>query len=152
MDIVNHYSELSFEPTDYFAFSASEDKIFFDNNELSTQSNESRLALLHEVSHALLGHFTYSSDFELLIMEAQAWHKTKELCEYFDVVVDNSYIQDCIDSYDHWLTARSTCPNCQNLCLNSKQPDSYSCFVCSCAWHASSDRFSRVSLTIKESA
>lgn len=150
MDIVKHYSELSFEPTDYFAFSASEDKIFFDHVELSTDSNESRLALLHEVSHALLGHFTYASDFELLIMEAQAWHKTKELCERFEVAVDTAYIQDCIDSYDHWLTARSTCPTCHNLCLSNGQPDSYKCFVCGCKWQASSDRFSRVSLTIQE--
>lgn len=148
MDIMRHYNELKFEPIDYFAFSASEDVVYYDHVELASDSNEARLALLHEISHALLGHFTYSSDFELMIMEAEAWHKTKQLCDSFGVQLDEAYIEDCIHSYDHWLTTRSTCPNCKNFCLSSKQPDTYRCFVCGCKWQTTSDRFSRVEQSI----
>ncbi len=147
MDIVAHYNELIFEPSDYFAFSASEECIYFDEAELA--HNHGRLALLHEVSHALLGHFTYASDFELLVMEAQAWHKTAELCEAFDVSVDHTYINACIDSYDAWLCDRSTCPRCNNLCLATRQnQDRYRCFSCGCRWQATSNRFDKVGITV----
>jgi hypothetical protein len=35
-------------------------------------------ALLHEAAHALLGHTTYNSDFELLMLEVDAWEKAKD--------------------------------------------------------------------------
>ena len=147
MDIIGHYNNLVFEPVGHFAFSSSDDVIYYDHVQLKRETNEARLALLHEVSHALLGHFTYASDFELLVMEAEAWHKTMQLCDDFGVRVDQAYIEDCISTYDAWLTARSTCPACQNLCLSSKQPDIYTCFACGAKWLASSDRFNRVEQT-----
>ncbi len=146
MDIIASYAKYTFVPSGYFAFDASEETIHYDEAEI--QSNKGKLSLLHEVSHAELGHFTFSNDFELLIMEAQAWHLTKRLCNRFDVPVDDAYIQECINSYDHWLSTRSSCPHCYNFCLPTKDPHTFRCFLCGCSWQASANPHEAITLTV----
>ncbi len=146
MDIIAAYPGYDFIDSGYFGFDASEDIIHYSSDELS--SNEGRLSLLHEISHALLGHFNFLNDFELLIMETQAWHLTKKLCLKFGVGINDAYIEACIATYDHWLSSRSCCPQCGNFCLPTKQSSVFRCFLCNCAWEASANPHEAVRLTV----
>jgi hypothetical protein len=96
------------------------------------------LALLHEISHAKLQHFHYRFDFELFVMEARAWHLTRNLAKKHRVRVDEAYIEDCIDSYDNWLTKRATCPKCSTFNIQ-KAPNQFVCYSCTTCWQVSED-------------
>ena len=116
MDIITAYTpELEFVAGGYFAYNAADEVVYFIEDHLDME--QGRLALLHEVSHALLGHFHYGSDYELLFMEVLAWHKTKNLAPRFGLELDDLFVRECINSYDRWLTDRASCPDCNNLCL-----------------------------------
>ncbi len=99
-------------------------------------------SLLHELAHALLGHKSYGTDLELLLLEVAAWNKAKLLAEAYDIQIDDNHIQDCIDTYRDWLYQRSTCPLCSNTSL---QQDSvtYRCFNCNTSWTVTASRFCR---------
>jgi len=98
--------------------------------------------VLHELAHALLGHVNYSSDFELLKMEALAWELAAKLGRKYKIRIDDDHIQNCLDTYRDWLHARSTCPACG---VHSVQKDAshYECFNCHRTWSVSHDRFVR---------
>lgn len=70
------------------------------------------LLLLHEVSHALLGHQSYAQDLERVKMENAAWEKAKELALHYKVEIDEDLIQDELDTYRNWLHQKSRCPDC----------------------------------------
>lgn len=70
------------------------------------------LLLLHEVSHALLGHRDYSRDIDRVKMESEAWEKAKELANHYGVETDENLIQDELDTYREWLHKKSCCPKC----------------------------------------
>lgn len=71
-----------------------------------------KLLLLHELSHALLGHKSYSRDIDRVKMESEAWEKAKELASHYGVEVDENLIQDELDTYREWLHQKSRCPRC----------------------------------------
>lgn len=106
--------------------------------------------LLHEASHALLGHTNYTHDLDLLLLEVAAWEKAKELGPRFNLSIDNDYIQTCLDTYRDWLHSRSTCPTCHTVSLQSA-PQEYQCHNCSTIWHVSASRFCRPYRRIKKS-
>lgn len=145
MEIIAHFEQFVYLPGSRFAFDSSCDVINYVQAELA--SNAGKLALLHETSHALLGHFHFSSDLELFMMELSAWRQTAKLARQFDIQLDQAYIEDCIDSYDHWLEQRSTCPTCGNFCL-SDRAHHYHCFICATEWDIATDRDSAVIQTI----
>lgn len=99
-------------------------------------------SLLHEVGHALLGHQRYTSDFELVEMEAAAWQKAQEVGKIYNIVIDADHVQDCLDSYRDWLHQRSACPQCEARSLQQENGE-YRCFNCSTEWHVSTSRFCR---------
>lgn len=99
-------------------------------------------SLLHEVGHALLDHSTYTSDFELLQMEAAAWEEARKLAHTYGYDIDPDHIQDCLDTYRDWLHRRSTCPACGNRSLQ-ENARTYACFNCSTKWNVSASRFCR---------
>lgn len=105
-------------------------------------TDRGRWALLHEASHAVLGHTSYESDFELLAMEVAAWEKAKILARNLGLTIDQDHIQDCLDTYRDWLHRRSTCPTCGSVSL---QQDSrtYHCHNCLATWHVTAERFCR---------
>lgn len=70
------------------------------------------LLLLHELSHAILGHRSFRMDVERLKMESAAWEKAAELAECYGVIVDEDLIQDELDTYRDWLHTKSRCPKC----------------------------------------
>ena len=70
------------------------------------------LLVLHEVSHALLGHRDFNEDLERVKMENAAWEKAKELAFEYDIEVNEDLIQDELDTYRDWLHQKSRCPKC----------------------------------------
>ena len=70
------------------------------------------LLLLHEVSHAVLGHHSFDTDVSRLKMEAEAWEKAKELAHKYKIAINEDVIQDELDTYRNWLHQKSRCPIC----------------------------------------
>lgn len=134
MDIIKYFQELTFLPAGYFSYNSVSDIINYDPKQLKT--NLGRLSLLHETSHALLGHLNYNYDLELLILEVKAWAKARELVHQFNISIDENYIEECLDSYDYWVSARATCPNCSTFCLQTEK-NLFRCFVCGIRWRVS---------------
>lgn len=99
-------------------------------------------SLLHEVAHGVLGHRTYESDLELVILEAAAWQKAKAIAKNYAILIDEDHIQDCVDTYRDWLHKRSRCPVCANHSLQAS-PSQYKCHNCGAVWQVSSARFCR---------
>lgn len=98
--------------------------------------------LLHEMSHALLHHDNYQTDFELLKLEAQAWELAAEIGQKYAISIDPEHIQNCLDTYRDWLHKRSECPKCGTHSLQ-QNATTYSCFNCQHQWQVSSGRFVR---------
>lgn len=98
--------------------------------------------VLHELAHALLGHHTYQSDFELVNMESKAWEMAAGIGRKYGVKLSSEHIQNCLDTYRDWLYRRSTCPTCQSRALQPR-PGVYRCFNCQTTWKVSTKRFSR---------
>lgn len=137
MEIIAHFPQFTFLPAGYFAYDAAREIINYDQSRL--RQNCGRLCLLHETAHALLGHVDYTSDIELFMMELAAWRKTSEIARQFAITLDQEYITDCLKSYERWLIARGTCPDCGNFCLNAAE-HRFHCFVCGCDWSVNSGR------------
>lgn len=109
---------------------------------LSTDTDEDRWGILHELGHALLDHKAYTLDVELLRMEMAAWSKAEALSNAYSLPIDQDYIQDCLDSYRDWLERRSLCPTCRSHGLQ-EDTRTYRCYNCRSSWHVSNSRFCR---------
>lgn len=136
----NHGAEsLLFSPADTYYWSPKEKTVFYQTND---QSEIGLWTLLHETCHGLLGHINYTSDFELIGLEVDAWDKAVELGKQMELKIDNEHIQDCLDSYRDWQYKRSLCPHCE---LGGVQisPTTYMCLFCDNDWHVSTARFCR---------
>jgi len=130
------YPNLSFIQGDSFYWSPRKNLIHYRHID---DSPESIWPLLHEVGHAQLGHRQYSSDFELLSLEIEAWKQAKLLAKKYSNEIDENHIQDCLDTYRDWLYKRSTCPLCTCSALQI-DTDRYSCFNCNNEWQVSESR------------
>jgi hypothetical protein len=134
------FPELSFVSSTTFYWSPKERVVYYadtaQNKTIATWS------LLHELSHALLGHNTYSSDFELVALESAAWKRAVEIAPNYGVTIAEEHIQDCLDTYRDWLHKRSTCPTCSTHSLQTDS-DTYNCINCGTKWHVTSSRFCR---------
>lgn len=80
----------------------------------------SGLLLLHELSHAILGHKTFKLDVERLRMESEAWDKARELADRYKIKINEDLIQDELDTYRDWLHTRSKCKKCGLTCYQTK--------------------------------
>lgn len=134
------YPNIAFAEGDSFFWSPSDSTVTYAPS--STRPEVAAWSLLHEVSHGILGHTGYDSDFQLIQLEAEAWSHAKKLGKQFGISIDSEHIQDCLDTYRDWLHRRSTCPTCSMV---STQQDSrtYKCFNCKTSWHVSNSRFCR---------
>ncbi len=133
------YSQFKFVPGTQEHWSPRNSTITYCESE---PAEEFRYGLLHELAHALLGHDTYSSDFELLKLEVEAWDLAAKIGKKYGIKLDNDHIQDCLDTYRDWLHRRSKCPAC-GMHVLQKDSNSYQCFNCGTAWQVSSRRFAR---------
>lgn len=97
------------------------------------EAEHPELLLLHELGHYLIGETDYSTDIELLEIEAKAWAKARELCNNYQLEYDDGFAEDHIDSYRDYLHFASLCNNCQ---LAGYQDDSgnYHCALCGATW------------------
>lgn len=134
------YSELAFKEASEFYWSPREKTVYYANK--SDHQTRWAWTLLHEVSHGLLEHKTFTSDFELLQLELAAWVKAKTLATKYSIEIDEEHIEDCLDTYRDWLHKRSLCPKCAVKSLQ-KAPGLYSCLNCSTEWRVSSNRLCR---------
>lgn len=135
------FPALNFEKGQKFTWSPKTASIIY-NPDTSKEDIVATWSLLHEAGHALLAHKTYTSDFELLKMEVEAWSKAKELAAAYNITIDTDHIEDCLDTYRDWLYARSTCPTCT---VSSIQIENrlYKCFNCGTKWRVSQSRHCR---------
>lgn len=131
---------VSFQEGDTFFWSPQTLTIAYSDVKLET--DQGKWSLLHEVAHATLNHKSYDSDFGLLKLEVEAWDKAKKLGKDLKIVMDEEYIQDCLDTYRDWLHRRSTCPTCGNVGLQLI-PTEYHCHNCLSQWTVSESRFCR---------
>lgn len=128
------------EQGDAFYWSPSKQIITY--NKVGVDEETGKWALLHEASHAILKHSNYGSDLGLLKLEVSAWEHAKKLAGDLDIHIDENHIQDCLDTYRDWLHRRSTCPNCQVVCIQ-QSPTTYRCHNCLTTWTVSASRFCR---------
>ncbi len=138
-DVSADFPELSFAKSGDFKWDPKSQQVHY--KELASKADS--WSFFHEVGHALLGHRTYSSDFELLKMEVLAWQKAKSLAKQYGLSIKQDHIEKCIDSYRDWLHARSKCRKCEQSGLE-KTPGIYSCFNCDFTWKVTPAKFCRV--------
>ncbi len=98
--------------------------------------------LIHEVGHALLGHNSYDSDLELLMLESAAWAKAKEIAQELGVALTDDEAEDSLDTYRAWLHKRSLCPTCDQIGIQTNLTR-YACINCPSTWIVSKSRFCR---------
>ena len=130
---------IAFAAASRFYWSPKAQVVYYDPNKLDAPA---QWALLHELSHGLLGHTNYKTDFELLQLEAAAWAKAKLLAKSYTIKIDEEHLQDCLDTYREWLHARSTCPACTEHGLQRDSRE-YTCINCGNEWLVSASRFCR---------
>ncbi len=130
---------ITFEPAKSYYWSPKNQTVYYQEGD-STEVGQ--WTLLHEVSHGLLQHTTYESDYELVLLELQAWDHAKKISKKFKIKIDEDHVQDCLDSYRDWQYKRSLCPDCD---LGGVQIDqkTYSCLFCRGKWQVSEARFCR---------
>jgi hypothetical protein len=134
------YPGITFIPGDTFFWSPKKRSVTYAGG--STQPDISKWSLLHEVSHGILGHETYSSDFELMQLEVEAWQYARKLGRKYGIRIDLEHVQDCLDTYRDWLHGRASCPTCGTV-STQKNESTYECFNCRTTWHVSTSRFCR---------
>ena len=85
------------------------------------------------VSSAVAVINTLVSDIELIEIESRAWAKAKELCATYDVIWDEDYAENHLDSYRDWLHVTSLCHIC-NLAGYQDDAGLYHCPLCGASW------------------
>lgn len=128
------YPVLLFEPSSNFRWLPSQKIIFYDD------ASHDSASLLHELSHALLEHNSYSRDIHLIKMESAAWEYAKTiLAPKYQIIISNDIIQESLDTYRDWLHARSTCPRCRAIGIQ-RSMNQYSCLACGALWRVNNAR------------
>ncbi len=134
------YPEIKFKKGDYFYWSPKDNTVTYTPQSISPDI--AKWSLLHEVSHGILKHTSYNSDFELVKLEVAAWQQAGLLGKKFSIAISQDHVEDCLDTYRDWLHRRSSCPKCTNVSLQTKI-DTYRCFNCNSSWNVSNSRFCR---------
>ena len=128
------FPDLQFQASDEFRWSPLSHMVIFD------KTSNDKASLLHELSHALLGHDDYLKDIELIAMERDAWEYAQEkLCDKYAVTLSEEDIEDALDTYRDWIHARSTCPECVSTGIQTKKY-AYRCIACDSLWKVNDAR------------
>ena len=105
-----------------------------DSRTIFYSNDVSPAELLHELAHALLDHKKYRRDVELIKIERDAWdHATYYLAPMYTIAINQEMVEIAMDSYRDWLHARSTCPSCNAIGVQSSH-HMYRCLACQTAW------------------
>lgn len=139
--ILKDFPSITFQPGPRFVWSPKDQTVYYEKDRIDSEIG--RMTLLHELSHALLDHASYKSDLQLMKLEVEAWQKARELAKKYQITPDDSYIDECLESYRNWLYKRSMCPRCLANCL---QDDSgiYHCHICGNQWSVPSSQLCKV--------
>jgi hypothetical protein len=140
---------IGFVCSDSFYWSPPDKSVYYVPS--STQPEVATWSLLHEVSHGILGHSYYQSDFQLIELELEAWEKARKLGKKYGIHIDSEHVQDCLDTYRDWLYRRSSCPICNTVSVQSSH-NTYTCFNCQTTWGVSNSRFCRPYRRVKKPA
>lgn len=135
------FPQLTFSPGQSYYWCPATREIFYKN--IAEVRRSDKWALLHEVSHALLEHTAYKTDWELLNLEVAAWDKAQVLAHDYRLSISGDYIQDCLDTYRDWLYRRCVCPRCGTQNLQQDDGSCYQCYNCHTEWRVSASRFTR---------
>ena len=133
-NILADYPQYTFIKGDQFRWSPTQEALYY--TQLTDMTDV--WSMLHELGHAELNHTDYSADVALVQAEALAWQAAQQIAVRYDVVININYIEDHLDTYREWLHARSTCPECGQNGLQTK--NTYSCINCRCLWRANEAR------------
>lgn len=109
------------------------------SNTIRYDPREEPAHLLHELSHALLEHAAYQRDITLLEMERDAWEHAKKQAINYNFSINETLIQDALDTYRDWLHSRSICPDCSATGIQTKKYQ-YKCFACGATWKVNDAR------------
>lgn len=137
--LASDFPDISFTASDKFYWSPKNNTVYYD---VQKNDKAAKWALLHELSHGILQHKTYKTDFELLQLEVAAWHKAKQLAATYTMDISEDHLQDCLDTYRDWLYARSKCPACGEHGLQDAS-NTYECINCQAQWKVTAERFCR---------
>lgn len=140
LELKKRFSQFSFEKHEIFHWSPRTNTVYYNTEELNSEAGI--FQLLHEVSHALCGHTSYTSGIQLVKIEAEAWQKAKELAQDYGLKIPQKQIERCLDSYRDWLHLRSTCPECGTIALETAS-NHYKCFNCLQKWSVPVNQRSR---------
>lgn len=121
------YPNISFVASDTYAWVPTTRTIHYNGK------NTDKSQLLHELSHGILNHDTYSFDIELLTLEREAWDKAKDIAQHYGITLAEEDAENHLDSYREWLHARATCPACSATGFQTKKT-LYSCPACHASW------------------
>ncbi len=141
-ELVRDFPDVHFAKSEQFYWSPKNQTVYYADDQ--SKDIQNLWTLLHETAHSILKHTNFKSDFHLVKLEMEAWQKTEQLAQKYQITIpDSEYIQDCIDTYRNWRHQRSQCPSCQNcgIQINSK---TYHCVKCRQNWEVSGQRFCRV--------
>jgi hypothetical protein len=128
------FKQFTFVASDQFRWQPVDQTIFYD------QSSSDQEALLHELSHALLGHSYYARDIQLIDLERDAWsHASTVLSMPYNVAITDETVQSSLDTYRDWLHARSICPTCNAVGMQTKIRE-YKCIACGGLWRVNEAR------------
>lgn len=130
------FPEVTLTEADDFYWSPGIKTVYF----VSSASKRGAETLLHEMSHAVLGHTQFRHDIDLLKVERQAWDYAREtLGPRYEVEIDAEMIETMIDTYRDWLHARSTCPHCTMTGVQTADA-TYLCLGCNHRWRVNDAR------------
>ncbi len=138
--LIVEYPEINFSEGDHFYWSPKTVTITYS---YAPEHDMKDVTLLHELAHALLSHASFTTDFELLLMEVAAWDKALLIGKLYAIDIPEDHIQKCLDTYRDWLHLRSTCPACTCNGLQNKQSREYKCPNCTATWSVSASRLCR---------
>ena len=114
-----YFPNFSFKPGRKFLFRPKKSIFYLEDNE------NFRLLLLHELSHALLGHFSYETSLERIKIERDAWGKTRSLCKTYGVPFSEEFAETELNSYRDWLHQKTLCKTCGLTCLEINSESLY---------------------------
>lgn len=146
-ELANNFIERLGKDYPHFSFKPGRQDHWSPRNKTITYNLDSEgqklfYGILHELAHAELNHSTYSSDFELIKLETEAWNLAAKIGQEYGVIISEDHIQNCLDTYRDWLHRRSACPTCGTHVIQ-KDSQNYQCYNCQTSWQVSSGRFAR---------
>ncbi len=134
--LVNDFPQFKFVESDDFYYNSTSKTIYYNS-----QDQDFGLLLLHELSHALLGHEDYKFDIELVRMEVDAWRYTLDnLANRYNISTKQKLVEAVLETYRDWLYERSCCPRCQSVGYQ-RSDASYACLECGTKWRANMAKF-----------